>query len=67
MKIRVDSISDTIKEDLGNNEFIGLLDQISDLTFSLNEIDAIGKEFNLLVQPTDYFSKDSAPQNLDKK
>jgi peptidyl-prolyl cis-trans isomerase D len=61
-----DLISDTIKEDLANNEFIELLDQISDLTFSLNQIDAIGKEFNLLVQSADYFSKDSAPQNLDK-
>ena len=61
-----DLISDTIKEDLANNEFIGLLDQISDLTFSLNEIDAIGKEFNLLVQSADYFSKDSVPQNLDR-
>ena len=61
-----DLISDTIKEDLANNEFIGLLDQISDLTFSLNEIDAIGKEFNLLVESADYFSKDSIPQNLDR-
>ena len=57
-----DLISDTIKEDLANNEFIGLLDQISDLTFSLNEIDAIGKEFNLLVESADYFSKDSITQ-----
>ena len=61
-----DLISDTIKEDLANNEFIGLLDQISDLTFSLNEIDAIGKEFNLLVESADYFSKDSIPQNMDR-
>ena len=44
-----EAILSNIKEDLANDQFVGLLDQASDLTFSLNEIDSIGKELNLLI------------------
>ena len=34
-----------IKEDLSNNKFVELLDEASDLTFSLNELESIAKVF----------------------
>lgn len=61
-----EAILSNIKEDLANDQFVGLLDQASDLTFSLNEIDSIGKELNLLIQSANYFSQDKAPEDLNK-
>jgi len=60
------AILSNIKEDLANDQFIGLLDQASDLTFSLNEIDSIGKELGLLIQSANYFSQDKTPEDLNK-
>ena len=61
-----EAILSNIKEDLANDQFVGLLDQASDLTFSLNEIDSIGKELNLLIQSANYFSQDKTPEDLNK-
>ncbi|MDA7602417.1 hypothetical protein N8791_07755, partial [Gammaproteobacteria bacterium] len=44
--------------------FVEILDQASDLSFSLNDIEAIAKELNLSTQSADYFSKEGASEAL---
>ena len=61
-----ESILFNLKEDLANIKFIETLDKMSDLAFSLNEINSIGEELNLEVQSAKYFSQDQAPESLNR-
>ena len=61
-----ETILSKIKEDLSNNKFVELLDEASDLTFSLNELESIAKELNLSVESLNYFSKEEAPSDLNQ-
>ena len=54
----------SISEDLASDRFVELLDQASDLSFSLNDLEAIAKELNLSTQAVDYFSKEGASEVL---
>ncbi len=54
----------SISEGLASDRFVEILDQASDLSFSLNDIEAIAKELNLSTQSADYFSKEGASEAL---
>ena len=60
------TILSSISEDLASDRFVELLDQASDLTFSLNDLEAIAKELNLLTQEANYFSKAEAADVLNQ-
>ena len=51
------AILSSISEDLASDRFVELLDQASDLTFSLNDLEAIAKELNLLTHEVNYFTE----------
>ena len=59
-------ILSNLKEDLSNTEFVELLDQASDLTFSLNDLDSISKELALPIKSAPYFSQGDAPNDLNQ-
>jgi peptidyl-prolyl cis-trans isomerase D len=59
-----EAILSSISEDLASDRFVELLDQASDLSFSLNDLEAIAKELNLSTQAVDYFSKEGASEVL---
>ena len=55
-----------LKEDLSNDQFMELLDQASDLTFSLNNLELISKELELPIKAVSYFSQDEAPKDISQ-
>ena len=61
-----ETILSNLKADLSNDEFMNLLDQASDLTFSLNELESIGKELSLPIKFSAPFSRDDAPDDLNQ-
>tara|TARA_B110000438_G_scaffold247307_1_gene249378 strand:- start:855 stop:2741 length:1887 start_codon:yes stop_codon:yes gene_type:complete len=61
-----ETILSNLKADLSNDEFVNLLDQASDLTFSLNELESIGKELSLPIKFSKSFSRDDAPDDLNQ-
>ena len=65
-KNKRETILSNLKEDLSNTEFVELLDQASDLTFSLNDLDSVSKELALPIKSTPYFSQGDAPSDLNQ-
>ena len=58
------NLKEDLEEELATSDFLNTLEVAADLTFSLNNLDALSEEMQIAVKETDFFSKEKPAKNF---
>jgi len=59
-----ENLKEDLEEELATSDFLNILEATADLTFSLNNLDALSEEMQIAVKETDFFSKEKPARNF---
>ena len=58
------NLKEDLEEELATSDFLNTLEVAADLTFSLNNLDALSEEMQIAVKETDFFPKEKPAKNF---